>query len=143
MCSCHSILECCVTFSGVKLSIRSFVLFIHVSRPPSQSHGCDLILRLSGSLQKAHRGRGCIHTGIWKKSSELVQNRCRIQVVWKSEPEIRPVGKHTIPFSYEQERQVQLRSRLIAHLGDGHVSLIGCRPCRPYLFHNSEGGNLF
>ena len=28
MCSCHSILECCVTFSGVKFSIRSFVLFI-------------------------------------------------------------------------------------------------------------------
>ena len=28
MCSCHAILECCVTFSGVKLSIRSFVLFI-------------------------------------------------------------------------------------------------------------------
>ena len=28
MCSCHSILECYVTFSGVKLSIRSFVLFI-------------------------------------------------------------------------------------------------------------------
>ena len=28
MCSCHSILGCCVTFSGVKLSIRSFVLFI-------------------------------------------------------------------------------------------------------------------
>ena len=28
MCSCHSILECCVTFSGVKLSVRSFVLFI-------------------------------------------------------------------------------------------------------------------
>ena len=26
MCGCHSILECCVTFSGVKLSIRSFVL---------------------------------------------------------------------------------------------------------------------
>ena len=25
--SCHSILECCVIFSGVKLSIRSFVLF--------------------------------------------------------------------------------------------------------------------
>ena len=30
MCSCHSILECCVTFSGVKLSIRSFVLFLFV-----------------------------------------------------------------------------------------------------------------
>ena len=28
VCSCHSILECCVTFSGVKLSIRSFALFI-------------------------------------------------------------------------------------------------------------------
>ena len=28
MCNCHSILECCITFSGVKLSIRSFVLFI-------------------------------------------------------------------------------------------------------------------
>ena len=28
MCSCHSILECCVMFPGVKLSIRSFVLFI-------------------------------------------------------------------------------------------------------------------
>ena len=27
VCSCHSILECCVKFSGVKLSIRSFVLF--------------------------------------------------------------------------------------------------------------------
>ena len=28
VCSCLSILECCVTFSGVKLSIRSFVLFM-------------------------------------------------------------------------------------------------------------------
>ena len=27
MCSCHSVLECYVAFSGVKLSIRSFVLF--------------------------------------------------------------------------------------------------------------------
>ena len=30
VCGCHSILECCVTFSGVKLSIRSFVLFLLV-----------------------------------------------------------------------------------------------------------------
>ena len=29
MCNCDSILECCVMFSGVKLSIRSFNLFIH------------------------------------------------------------------------------------------------------------------
>ena len=28
--SCHSILECCVTFSGVKLSIKSFVLFKNI-----------------------------------------------------------------------------------------------------------------
>ena len=28
MCNCHSILECCVMFSGVKLSIRSFVLLL-------------------------------------------------------------------------------------------------------------------
>ena len=27
MCSCHSILECCIMFSGVKLSMGSFVLF--------------------------------------------------------------------------------------------------------------------
>ena len=32
MCSCHSVLECCVTFSGVKLSIRSFVLFIKLTK---------------------------------------------------------------------------------------------------------------
>ena len=32
MCSCHSILECCVTFSGVKLSIRLFVLLQHFNR---------------------------------------------------------------------------------------------------------------
>ena len=31
MCSCRSILECCVTFPGVKLSIRSFVLFMFYS----------------------------------------------------------------------------------------------------------------
>ena len=28
MCSCHSILECFIMFSGVKLSMGSFVLFI-------------------------------------------------------------------------------------------------------------------
>ena len=34
MCSCHSILECCVMFSGVKLSIRSFVLFMETNCAP-------------------------------------------------------------------------------------------------------------
>ena len=28
MCSCHSIPECCVMFSGVKMSMGSFVLFL-------------------------------------------------------------------------------------------------------------------
>ena len=28
MCNCHSILECCVMFSGVKVSIRSFNLLL-------------------------------------------------------------------------------------------------------------------
>ena len=28
MCSCHSILECCIMFSGVKLSMGSFVLLL-------------------------------------------------------------------------------------------------------------------
>ena len=31
LCVVVTILECCVTFSGVKLSIRSFVLFINMS----------------------------------------------------------------------------------------------------------------
>ena len=30
MCSCQSILEYCVTFSGVKLNIRLFVLFLKI-----------------------------------------------------------------------------------------------------------------
>ena len=30
MCSCHSIPECCVTFSVVKLSMGSLVLFLKV-----------------------------------------------------------------------------------------------------------------
>ena len=28
MCGCHSIPECCVVFSGVKLSMGSFILFL-------------------------------------------------------------------------------------------------------------------
>ena len=31
MCSCHSVLECCVMFSGVKLGMGSFVLFLFCS----------------------------------------------------------------------------------------------------------------
>ena len=80
------------------------------SRPPSHGHGCDFMLVCSGPFQKAGRDTGCIYTGVWKTSSELVQNRSKIRVVWKCEPEIRPVRKHTIPFLYEQKRQVQFKS---------------------------------
>ena len=38
MCSCHSIPECCVMFSGVKLSIRSFVLFINCWEMNNKQH---------------------------------------------------------------------------------------------------------
>ena len=38
MCSCHSILECCVMFSEVKLSIRSFVLFINYWEMNNKQH---------------------------------------------------------------------------------------------------------
>ena len=41
MCSCHSILECCVMFSGVKLSIRSFVLL----QPKEQQTSENLIVK--------------------------------------------------------------------------------------------------
>ena len=59
MCSCHSILECCVTFSGVKLSIRSFVLLPapkHSDRPhyeatiPNEMHQFDQLYMPSDTL---------------------------------------------------------------------------------------------
>ena len=31
VCGCHSILKCCIMFSGVKLSMGSFVLFLATS----------------------------------------------------------------------------------------------------------------
>ena len=77
---------------------------VHMAMP------CDCILVRSGRYQRAGRERGCIHTGVWKKSSELVQNRSKIRVVRKSKPEIGPVRKRTVPFPCEQKRQVQFRS---------------------------------
>ena len=44
--------------------------------------------------------------GYRNKPSEPFQNRFKIRVVWKSEPEIEPFRKRTIPFWYEQKRQV-------------------------------------
>ena len=48
MCNCHSILECRVMFSGVKLSIRSFNLLLadvslHRQERPS-GRTCDLLV---------------------------------------------------------------------------------------------------
>ena len=57
------------------------MLILCISVPHSQGHGCDFILLSSGPFQKTGRERGCIHTGIWKKPSELVQNRSKIRVV--------------------------------------------------------------
>ena len=50
MCSYHSVLECCVMFSGVKLSIRSFVLF-HFS--PTQASNSTLESFLEINCQPA------------------------------------------------------------------------------------------
>ena len=62
----------------------------------------------SGPFQKACRERDCIHTGqgYRNKPSEPFQNRFKIRVVWKSEPEIGPFRKRIIPFRYEHKRQV-------------------------------------
>ena len=46
MCSCHSIPECCVMFSGVKLSMGSFVLFVE---PLNLSHKCICHLETGSS----------------------------------------------------------------------------------------------
>ena len=53
MWSCHSILECCVTFSGVKLSISSFVLFIRIfSKKLMKDIGFDADKPKSGTKSK-------------------------------------------------------------------------------------------
>ena len=83
---------------------------MHLSRTRSHGHGCDCIMVRSGPFQKAGRERGCIHTGVWKKSSELVQNKSKIWVIRKSKPKIGPVRIRTIQFPCEQKRQVQFRS---------------------------------
>ena len=80
------------------------------SRPPSHGHECDFILVRSGPFQKAGR-RDIAFTQLYKnKHREPVQNRFKIRIVRKSEPEIGPVRKRTIPFPYEQKRQIQFRS---------------------------------
>ena len=49
MCSCHSILECCVTFSGVKLSIRSLVLLLlHICMSVGYNSDLHLTYLLTG-----------------------------------------------------------------------------------------------
>ena len=43
MCNCHSILECCAMFSGVKLSIRSFNVFRRITLSNAVSIGIKRI----------------------------------------------------------------------------------------------------
>ena len=76
------------------------------SRPPSHGHECEFILVRSDPFQKAGR-RDVAFTQLYKnKPSEPVQNRFKIRIVRnsKSEPEIGPVRKRTIPFPYEQKK---------------------------------------
>ena len=79
-------------------------------RPPSHGHECDFILVRSGPFQKAGRREVAFTQEYRNKHSETVQNRFKIRMVRKSEPEIKPVRKRTIPFPYEQKKQVQFRS---------------------------------
>ena len=50
LCVVVTILECCVTFSGVKLSIRSFVLF----QVPAQITALNLVLK-SCNMRQIHK----------------------------------------------------------------------------------------
>ena len=44
VCDCHSILECCVVFSGVKLSIRLFNLLLLLMKSALTSRGKNLFV---------------------------------------------------------------------------------------------------
>ena len=57
MCSCHSILECCVMFSGVKLSIRSFVLFVKFKNP-------NIVKLADNSVLHAY-GKGTVQLSVY------------------------------------------------------------------------------
>ena len=68
MCSCQSILECCVMFSGVKLSMGSFVFFKDASF--SESNIVKPGLHISGNDCKhivANIFYNCYHCGIYKR----------------------------------------------------------------------------
>ena len=60
--------------------------------------------------KKSGRREAAFTQGYKNKPSEPVQNRFKIRMVRKSEPETGQVRKRTIPFPYEQKRQVQFRS---------------------------------
>ena len=80
------------------------------SKPHSHGHECEFFLVRSGRFQKAGRREVAFTQEYRNKPSEQVQNRFEIRMVRKSEPEIEPVRKRTIPFPYEQKGQVQFRS---------------------------------
>ena len=55
--SCHSILECCITFSGVKLSMGSFVLFTQTSVLVFRSFSRSLDLYNFGTRKDIKKGK--------------------------------------------------------------------------------------
>ena len=70
------------------------------SRPPSHGHQCDFMLVHSGPFQKAGRREVAFTQGYRNEPSEPIQNRFKIRMVRKSELEIGPVRKRTIPLPY-------------------------------------------
>ena len=75
MCSCHSIPECCVTFSGVKLSIRSFVLFR--SKPWITPHIQKLIKHRDKLLRKLKKSHSKNTEELYKKFRNRVVSENR------------------------------------------------------------------
>ena len=80
------------------------------SRPPSHGHECDFILVRSGPFQKAGRREVAFTQGYKSKPRKPVLNRFKIRMIPKSEPEIGPVRKRTIPFPFAEKRKVLFRS---------------------------------
>ena len=56
MCNCHSIPECCVMFSGIKLSIRLFNLFLgNTTNDVLQPHYRIVVRQWNGNVNQINR----------------------------------------------------------------------------------------
>ena len=61
MCNCHSILECCVMFSGVKLSIGSFNLLTVANLSSVSSTKFATKTKQLGTFKDFFGGRHCYY----------------------------------------------------------------------------------